>query len=73
MTLFDAPIDIGRDEARELAQRELAEKVYADAQPSWWERLTTWIWDQLNDLLTRAGDAANGLGWLLLLAVVVIV
>ena len=72
MTLFDTPIDVGRDEAQELAQRELAEKVYADAQPSWWERASSWVWDEFNELLGKAGGAVDGIGWLLVLILVVI-
>ena len=70
--LADAPIDIGRDEARELAHRELAQKVYVDAEPSWWERASTWAWDHFNELLAKAGGALGGAGWLLVLALVVV-
>ena len=71
MTLLDAPIDIGRDEAQDLAQRELAQRVYADAEPSWWERLSSWVWDQINEILGKAGGAVDGVGWLLVLVLVV--
>ncbi|MFL6070535.1 MAG: DUF4129 domain-containing protein [Actinomycetes bacterium] len=70
--LADAPIDVGRDEARDLAHRELAQKVYVDAQPSWWERASTWAWDHFNELLDKAGGALGGAGWLFVLALVVV-
>jgi hypothetical protein len=70
--LADAPIDVGRDEARELARRELAQKVYVDAQPSWWERASTWAWEHFNELLHKAGGALGGAVWLLVLVLVVI-
>lgn len=71
--LVDAPINIGRDEARDLAERELTQRVYADAQPSWWERASTWVWEQFNELLGKASGAVSGVGWLVLLALVVAV
>ena len=70
--LADAPVDIGRDEARELAERELAQKVYVDAEPSWWERASTWAWDHFNELLQKASGAVGGIGWLLVLVLVVV-
>jgi hypothetical protein len=69
---LDAPINIGRDEARELAQRELANEVYHDAEPSWWERASNWAWEHFNELLNKATGALGGTGWLLVLVVVVI-
>ncbi len=71
--IVDAPINIGRDEARDLAERELTQPVYADAQPSWWERASTWAWEQFNELLGKASGAVSGVGWLVLLALVVAV
>ncbi len=71
--IVDAPINIGRDEARDLAERELTQRVYADAQPSWWERASTWVWEQFNELLGKASGAVSGVGWLVLLALVVAV
>jgi len=71
MVVFDAPVDIGRDEARDLAVRELADSVYADAEPSWWERASSWLWDKLGELLDGAGGAVSGLGWVILLALLV--
>jgi hypothetical protein len=70
--LADAPIDIGRGDARELAQRELAQRVYVEAEPSWWERVSTWVWDHFNELLHKASGALGGAGWLLVLALVVV-
>lgn len=68
---FEAPVDIGRDEARERAVRELTERVYADAEPSWWQRASSWAWRQLAELLDGASGAVSGIGWVLLLALLV--
>jgi hypothetical protein len=69
---LDAPINIGRDDARELAQRELADEVYRDAEPSWWERASSWMWEHFNELLNKASGALGGTGWLLVLVLVII-
>ena len=68
----DIPVDIGRGEARELARRELTAQVYRDAEPSLWERASTWAWEHFNELLAKAGSAVGGLGWVLLLVVLVV-
>ncbi|MFC4058068.1 DUF4129 domain-containing protein [Planomonospora corallina] len=55
----DVPVDIGREEAREAAVRELARPVYP--KESWWDQVVERVEDWLSDLL----DAASGLpgGW----------
>lgn len=55
------PIDIGRDAAQELAKRELLNPVYAEAKPPWWQRATSWIWEQLGDLFLAAWGGFNAL------------
>ncbi len=68
---FDVPVDVGRDEARELAQRELLDPIYAAAEPPWWQRATSWVFDRLAHLLDRLGGAADSWLWLVILGLVV--
>jgi len=56
------PIDLGRDEAAALARAELAKPVYAEQRPPLWQRVLTWLIDQVGSLLSRAAQAAPG-GW----------
>ena len=70
---FDIPVDIGRDDARQLAERELLNPVYADARPPWWQRASTWIWEHFTELLDRLGGAAGSLLWLIVLGAVLAV
>lgn len=56
----DVPVDITRDEAQRLAQRELADPRYHADDPSLVERALRWLLDGLADLLDRAGGAAPG-------------
>jgi len=64
------PVDIGRDEARDLAQRELLDPVYANAEPPWWQQAASWVLDRISAVLDRVGDAAGSLLWLAVLAAV---
>ncbi|MFG2002368.1 DUF4129 domain-containing protein [Spirillospora sp. NPDC048911] len=66
---------IGRDEARELARRELEKPVYNQDNPSWLERL----WDRFSDWLNGLFDEAsapqahgNGGGWISILIICVL-
>jgi hypothetical protein len=58
MSLVDGPT------GRELANEELADPVYADAQPSVVVRVLEWLAEQLGELLEQAGDLPGG-QWLL--------
>lgn len=64
------PVDIGGPEARELALRELADPVYAEARPPWWRRATDWLWDQIGSALADVAGAASGIVWILVLIAV---
>lgn len=64
------PVDIGRDEARDLAQRELLDPVYTNAEPPWWQQAASWVLDRISAVLDRVGDAAGSLLWLAVLAAV---
>ncbi|HEX4252031.1 MAG TPA: DUF4129 domain-containing protein [Pseudonocardia sp.] len=66
-------MDIGRDAAREAAERELARPEYAAAQPSLLVRAVTWLLAKLGDLLSRAAELTpSGYGGLLALVVVLV-
>lgn len=68
---WDVPIDIGRDGARELAERELIDPVYASAEPPWWQRASSWAWEQLTELLGFLGGAADNALWLIVVGVLI--
>lgn len=66
---------IGRDEARELARRELEKQLYQRDRPSWLER----VWDDfsewLRDLFDRAPapeSQGSGGGWTSIMIIVVV-
>ena len=69
LRLLDLP---SRDVAREAAHRELSRRQYRDAQPPWFERLISWLWDKLNELLSRASGNVPGGGWGLLVLTLLI-
>lgn len=68
---LDIPVDIGRDEAQQLAERELLNPLYADARPPWWQRIGSWVWEHFTELLDRLGGATSNLWWLIVLAAVI--
>jgi len=76
--LADVPVDLGRDEAQDLARRELADPSY-DAEPSLLQRAVEWLFEQLAELLSRTTGALSGwvglavLGGLAALVAVVVV
>ncbi|MBT2210712.1 MULTISPECIES: DUF4129 domain-containing protein [Actinomadura] len=66
---------VGRDEAREMARRELDKQIYQRDKPSWleraWDRFTDW----LGDLFQRAAAPnaqGNGSGWLSVAVIILI-
>jgi hypothetical protein len=69
----DVPVELGRDEARELAVRELADPAY-DAEPPLPQRVVEWILDWIQELIGRtAGALGSGVGVALLVAVLMLV
>jgi hypothetical protein len=67
------PIDIGRDEAREAAERELARPEYAAEQPSLLARALFWLLHRLHDLLSRAAELTpSGYGGLVALVALLV-
>lgn len=75
--LADVPVDVGRDEARGAAARELADPIYDAAEPSWLERVMAWLLERFGDLVSALFEVtpggAFGLIVLLVLAVVIAV
>jgi hypothetical protein len=71
-------VDLTREEARELARRELSRSEYHRDDPSLFERAATWLRDQITELIDRAVGVTPS-GWfglvvvLLLIAVVLAV
>jgi Domain of unknown function (DUF4129) len=64
---------IGGDEAREAAQRELADPVYSADTPGPVERGIQWVLERLSDLLRTAADASpGGAGGLLVIGAVLV-
>lgn len=66
---------IGRDEARELARRELEKQIYHRDDPSLLERIWDRFSDWLDDLLRQAdgGSGSSGGGRLSIVVIVVLV
>ena len=57
---WDVPVDVGRDEAREAAARELSDPAYAAARPSFFDRVFNWIGDRLGELFNTVGTLGPG-------------
>ncbi|MCW2903202.1 MAG: hypothetical protein JWO67_5467 [Streptosporangiaceae bacterium] len=69
------PGPIGRDEARELARRELGRPIYHRDEPSLLERLLRKISDWLSELFSTVADPTRGGsrgGWIALVVIVVL-
>lgn len=62
----DVPVDLGRDEARRLAEQELADPAYHVDDPSLLERAVTWVIQKLSELVDAAGRALPGGVWTLI-------
>jgi len=71
--VLDVPIEVGRDEARDAAGRELSDPVYRAAEPSLFDRISRWLLDRLNDLFTGiSGVAPGGVGAVVVLVVLLV-
>jgi hypothetical protein len=55
----EVPVDLGREEARDLARRELADPAYDD-EPSWLQEAVGWLLDRIHELLSRTTGALGG-------------
>jgi hypothetical protein len=73
--LLQVPVDVGRDEARDAARKELAKPVYQDQRPGPVQRLFTWLAGKLIGLLQHAAGLAPGgiLGVAVLVVLVLLV
>jgi uncharacterized membrane protein len=60
MAAADVPVDLGRDEAREAAVRELGDPAYVSDDPNPLERAIDWVLTRLGELLAGAGGM-NGI------------
>jgi hypothetical protein len=58
--IASVPVELGRDEAAQLAREELAKQVYRDAGPGLVERLVRWLLEQAGQLLDGAAGVSPG-------------
>ena len=68
---MEVPVDLGREEARDLARRELADPVY-DAEPSWLQEAVGWLVDRIDELLSRTTGALGGLVGIAIMAALLV-
>jgi hypothetical protein len=66
------PVEVDRDGARELAERELAHPRY-DSDPPLLQQAFEWIIEKVNELLAAAGGTLSGPWGLALLALIIAV
>ncbi|MGP4114790.1 DUF4129 domain-containing protein [Streptomyces sp. 4N509B] len=66
------PVVVGRDAAREAAERELSRQIYAEHEPGLFRRVLGWLWERLFGVLESAAFAVPG-GWVGLLVIVALV
>jgi hypothetical protein len=69
----DIPVDIGRDDARRAALRELAKPVYQEAKPSLTVRAMRWLLEHAGRLLDLADSAPGGPFGIVLLGIIALV
>ena len=55
----DVPVELGREEARGLARRELADPAY-DAEPPLLQQVVAWIIERIQELIDRTAGALSG-------------
>lgn len=72
MAVSDVPVDLGRDEAREAAARELSDPAYVSDDPNPLERALDWVLDRLGELLAGAAGM-NGITAITIIVVVVVI
>jgi len=66
------PVDLGRDEGRVAATRELLRPIYHRDDPTLYDRLREWIARLLGRLIVRAVTAAPGGPWGFLVIIAVV-
>jgi hypothetical protein len=68
-----APPPVGRDQARELARRELQKQTYHRDEPSFFDRIMRKINDWISSLLNHApGNHSGGVSWTALVFLLVL-
>lgn len=67
---FDVPVDPDADEARDWMLRELSDREYLEAQPNWFDRLATALWEWLMSLDFEVSEGGQGLGVVLVLLLI---
>ncbi|WP_086661761.1 DUF4129 domain-containing protein [Lentzea kentuckyensis] len=72
MAVSDVPVDLGRDEAREAAARELSDPAYVSDDPNPLERALRWVLEKLGELFAGAGGM-NGITAVTILVVVAVI
>ncbi|MBP2327636.1 hypothetical protein JOF56_008021 [Kibdelosporangium banguiense] len=70
--MSDIPVDIGRDQARDAALRELSDPAYRDAEPSWFTQAVRWVLQRLSDLFDSVGSVVPGGLWSIVALMVVL-
>ncbi|WP_330277453.1 DUF4129 domain-containing protein [Lentzea sp. NBC_00516] len=73
MAVADVPVDLGRDEAREAAARELSDPAYVSDDPNPLQRAIEWILDRLGELFAGAGGMSGLTAIVIIVAVVVLI
>ncbi|WP_394621027.1 DUF4129 domain-containing protein [Lentzea sp. JNUCC 0626] len=73
MAVSDVPVDLGRDEAREAALRELSDPAYVSGDPNPLQRALDWILERLGALFAGAGGMSGITAITIIVAVVVLI
>ncbi|SMD20466.1 DUF4129 domain-containing protein [Lentzea albidocapillata] len=73
MAASDVPVDLGRDEAREAAVRELSDPAYVSDDPNPLERAVDWVLTRLGELLAGAGGMSGFTAFTVVVAVLVLI
>ncbi|MFD9700555.1 DUF4129 domain-containing protein [Lentzea sp. NPDC059081] len=73
MAVSDVPVDLGGDEARDAAARELSDPAYVSDDPNPLERAIDWVLDRLGELFAGAGGVSGITAVTVLVVVAVII
>ncbi|TQL48597.1 uncharacterized protein DUF4129 [Homoserinimonas aerilata] len=66
----DTPLDPDAEQAREWLREELSKLIYQEAQPTWFDRLATALWEWITSLSLDGTGGGQGLGVVLVLLLV---
>jgi hypothetical protein len=73
MAVSDVPVDLGGDEARDAAARELSDPAYVSDDPNPLERAFNWVLDRLGELFAGAGGMSGFTAITIIVVVAVII